>query len=595
MPVNLIESFPFGHYSSIRPPQIAALRGMEGVKGVIVRELPVGTGKTALGITYLDALRKDGKTRLFYIAPNKAQVDQVKSLHPEVRVAYGRNEHDCLYYDNETLRADEVPCSMLVDCPHRVDQLTGETHEEGAVPCPYLQQKFEAKQMEGIVVCTHAFYLFTVLFSQEFAPEALVVDEVHKLARSIRSVLSTDITDWKLARAIEVLDEVSSRQCEKLSQFLADMKRLVKRNAMDKEVLLEEEQIKRLYDALLRVSPSQLQQDIRKAVTSGKLDKREDREVLKQVEDIVRSVRRFQHALKFAMSDMTKMGYPLNFVIAFGKTEMGPRDKVQYKITVKDYYVVPIIKKLLPEDVFAYSATIGDPDYLSFETGIKGNFESLPSDFPIENARIYMPTDTLNLTVKSMGASKRPKAKMIRLMTRSAKRFANRGIRSLVIVASNEERLKFMMMAGEEGLDAITYGDDMPARECALRFRNGQSDCMVGTSAHFGEGIDLPKQTAPVIFYLRPGYASPDDPQTQFEERRFGNRRWQLWNWRVMTELLQVRGRNVRSAEDLGVTFLISQHFRRFAWGSLPPWLQPAYKGDKLFEECMKDAFKLLA
>src|SRR5581483_3769468 len=98
-----------------------------------------------------------------------------------------------------------------------------------------------------------------------------------------------------------------------------------------------------------------------------------------------------------------------------------------------------------------------------------------------------------------------------------------------------------------------------------------------------------------IIFYLRPAYASPDDPQTQFEDHRFGHRRWQLWNWRVMTELLQVRGRNVRSEKDLGVTFLISQQFRRFAWGSLPEWLRPAYMGEASFEDCVKDAFKLLA
>ena len=130
--------------------------------------------------------------------------------------------------------------------------------------------------------------------------------------------------------------------------------------------------------------------------------------------------------------------------------------------------------------------------------------------------------------------------------------------------------------------------------EWAKRFGAGEGDCLVGTTANYGEGVDLPKQIAPVIFCLRPGYPNPFDPQTGFEERRFGKRRWQLWNWRVMIELLQVRGRNIRSETDLGVTFLISQQFRRFAFGSLPEWLKLAYRGEWTFEECIADAEKLL-
>ena len=74
-----------------------------------------------------------------------------------------------------------------------------------------------------------------------------------------------------------------------------------------------------------------------------------------------------------------------------------------------------------------------------------------------------------------------------------------------------------------------------------------------------------------------------------------GGQRWQVWNWRVIIGLLQVRGRNIRSVEDVGVTFLISQQFRRFAYGSLPEWLKPAYVGGKTFEECVKETVKMLS
>lgn len=594
MTLDLMGSFPYDRHSSMRDTQRIAFEGMRNVDGKMIREAPVGTGKTAIGYTYLTALGKKGLKRRFFIQPNKALVQQVQELFPDVRVAYGRNEHPCLYYPEENLRADEIPCAMLGDCPHRVDQLTGETFEEGAIPCPYLKQKFEAKQMDKIVVCTFAFFIFTVLFSEEFAPEGVVVDEAHALAQAIRSVLQTEITDWKIERAVEVLDEVSPRQCEHLAKFLASMKRMVKRYALDKEVLLDEEQVKGLYKALMTVHPNALQAEVRRAIANGKLDKRADREVLKQLDDVVRSVTRFQHALKFAMSGMTERGYPLNFVIAYGKTEMSERDKVQYKVTVKDYYVVPLIKKVMPKHTLAMSATIGDPDLFSFETGIKGDFETLPSTFPPERARIYMPTDTPNLAVKEQGLKGRGKNKSLRLMVDAAKRFARKGHRSLVLVVSNEERAKFLEFAQEAGLKCLTYSHGLSAKDCVVRFRDGEGECLIGTFANFGQGIDLPKQTAPVTFCLRPGYPRPDDPQTQFEALRFGGRRWSLWNWRVMIDTLQARGRNIRSDKDRGVTFLMSQQYRRFAFGSLPEWLQPAYRGNKSFEDCVKDAMKLL-
>lgn len=577
----------------MRAGQREALKHLEVSPWPVIHQSPVGTGKTALGYTVLKAKQKKGAKHLLYATPNKTQVEQVRAMHPDVKVALGRNEHPCLYpgYDDNP-RADQIPCSMLRDCPHRVNLETGETHELGAKPCPYLQQKYEALR-GGIVVCTHAFLVFNVLLSKAFEPEAVVIDEAHRLAQSFRSVLSTEITDWKLTQAMEAIEETSPRQCENLAKFLNSLKWMVKRYAFDQEKLLEEEQIDQLYSTLTAISADRLEADAQRAIAKGKLQAVADRDVLKQVEDIARSIRRFQHALKFAISGHSRKGYPLAYVIAYGKTEMGPHDKVQYRLTVKDYYVVPLIQKVLPEATYAYSATIVDPEIFAHETGIKGSYLSIPSSFPVENTRIYMPTDTPNLAVKA--ASRRDKTKSIRRIARTAKRFAQNGHRSLVIVISNEERLKFIDLAREEGLQTITYGNGMPARECAQRFRAGEADCLVGTTAHFGEGLDLPAQMAPIIFDLRPGYPSPDDPQTQFEERRFGNRRWALWQWRVMVELLQVRGRNVRSETDLGVTFLVSQQFRNFAFGSLPDWLQGAYRGAMRWDECVKDAEELLA
>ncbi|HXK31523.1 MAG TPA: DEAD/DEAH box helicase family protein, partial [Candidatus Paceibacterota bacterium] len=105
----------------------AKVAGDEALTTII--ESGTGTGKTAVEYTLLRAAEAKGGKTLFLITPNKTLVDQIRKEFPGLKVALGRNEHPCLYYPDEELRADEIPCSLLQDCPHRVNQETGATHE----------------------------------------------------------------------------------------------------------------------------------------------------------------------------------------------------------------------------------------------------------------------------------------------------------------------------------------------------------------------------------------------------------------------------------------------------------------------------------
>ena len=98
-----------------------------------------------------------------------------------------------------------------------------------------------------------------------------------------------------------------------------------------------------------------------------------------------------------------------------------------------------------------------------------------------------------------------------------------------------------------------------------------------------------------MIFLLRPAYPRPDDPGTLFEMRRFGKSQvWSIWTWRLMNELRQARGRNIRSEDDRGVTFLMSRQYDRFAFGALPKWLEQAFRGGLTFDQCVKETISLL-
>jgi len=557
----------------------------------VTLELPTGSGKTAIGYTFLKTLEKQGEGPLFYIVPNKTLVEQVKHLHPDVVTVYGRNEYPCFYYERELVTAEESPCSML-DCPHRVDQETGETEGKKVNPCPYLYDKYKAKQ-GGIIVCTMSFYLFAQLFTEEWPkPAGLVIDEAHQFPKVVRNALKYEITDYHLRRGINLLSEINPEASKALGEFLQKMVKVIRRRPANGKSLLEDHDVKELIERLLKIKTGSLQREVKSAVGKGKISPEDQRDVLKRLETITRNLSRYLRSLEYSLPGKSRG--PLNYTYASYKYNkmMSPEDNIQYRLFINCYYVAPLIARILSPFTVAYSATIGDPDIFGFETGIKSPCYTFPSEFLAEKAGVFLPKDTPNLAMKAR--SRQDLTRTLRKVAKACRRFADSGTRSLVVVISNAERDKFLMLCEEENVSAVSYGNGIKPREAIARFKEGEGDVLVGTVSNYGEGVDLPGSIAPVIFFLRPGFPRPNDPATLFEERRFGSMRWRLWNWRVMIEALQVRGRNIRSTEDLGVTFFISQQFRRFIPAVLPDWLRDSYEGGISFEQGIEETEKLL-
>lgn len=557
---------------------------------IALLELPTGTGKTAVGYTFLKTLLENGiKGALLYITPTKTLVDQVKELHPEVKVVYGRNEYPCLYYKEKgkKVQADQAPCS-LIPCPHRVTSLT----ELPEKPCPYYLAKAEAEK-GGIVACTTAFYLINKLFlnwPSEIA--GLVLDEVHQIAKVARMVFKYDITDYHLKRVIELLAEIDPRQAANLGRFLEQMTKIAQLKPARQPTLLEPHEIDKLLVYLKRISLGETREKISQAVRLEEIDPVKFQEELKTLETIGRDLSKYITSFSYALK--TEKRNPLNYIFAYYEKRIPKRQKIKYKLCVRAHYVAPLIRSSLrAERIIAYSATIGDPKIFGFETGVQFPFWTFPSTFPVANARIFLPNDTPNLAKRSRKRLDLYRA--LKMVAEATAEFKKENLRSLVVVVSEKERQKFLKIAKSLGVDAVSYGNGTSPRESAISFRNGKGDILVGTAANYSYGIDLPyqpHQIAPVIFFLRPSYPKPNDPATQFEERRFGKKRWGVWNWRAAIEARQVRGRNIRSAEDLGVAYFISQQFPKFLPTSFPEWLQEAWRAGKPMKEQVKEAIE---
>jgi Rad3-related DNA helicase len=580
----------------VQPSQAAAFEAIERHSSLTL-EAPTGTGKTAVGWTYLETLEQAGAEELVYITPNKTQVNQVHALHPDTVIAYGRSEYDCLYYQPEaTYKADEIPCLTLIDCPHRVDVETGETMEEGVAPCPYYLAKHQNRQALK-KVNTVSFYLFNNVFRRDFEPpDGLVIDEAHKIADVVRGALSYDITDLQLRRSVRLLESIDAEvEAKAVGKFLRRMVAILRRKPQDEPTLLADAEIIQLLNLVREIDADAVRRRIAEGIKCGQIDPVEDREVLLRLERLTQNLGRYLRSLDYALPAEGHR-HALNLVTyAYSDNEVDDENRVSYKLIIKSYYVAGLIRKLLSPNTLAMSATIGDNVVFGYETGIQLPFVALPGLFPASNALVLLPTDTPNLAAKER--SRNQPTRVLRQIARACGRFADEGLRSLVIVVSNKERQKFLWLCGEreENVNALSYGDGVNPRQALDLFKAGEGDVLVGTVSNYGEGVDLPEEMAPLAFVLRPGYPNPHDPFTQFEMRRFGNGGyWAVWNWRVMIEALQSRGRNIRSASDRGATIFISQQFRRFLYASLPAWLKDSYRGDLTFDEACDQVLELL-
>lgn len=555
----------------------------------MVAEVLTGEGKTAGGYSILKALQQNGaKGAFIYAAPNKTLVRQVKKLHPEVEIIYGRNEYPCPYYQERgrDINADEAPCS-LINCPPP-------TTEEGVElgPCPYYAAKERVEQGD-IVACTMSYFLVTKVF-QDW-PEriaGLILDEVHQIAKVARLLFGYDITDYNLGRLIDFLADIDEKKAGQLREFRDLMIKIARLKPARKPSLLEPDEIEKLVDKLQDIHLEGVRNEIINRLRRREIDPVELVDELKLFEILERDLLKYINSFHFALEEEGRN--PLAYVFAFYQKEISGRKKVKYKLCIRNHYVAGLIRYALrdAQRVLGYSATVGDPEIFGVETGIGFPFQSFPPAFPADNARIYLPQDTPNLAYSKRGPDDPQRG--LDMIANAASNFIREDLRSLIVVQSEKQRQDFLERAQNYELEAVSYGNGASAKEAAVAFRDGQGEVLVGTSANYSHGIDLPRKTAPVIFFLKPGYPPPQDPAAQFEQRRFGREKWKVWNWRVIIEALQVRGRNIRSKDDIGVAFFISQQFARLFPGGLPEWLKSSWNTGQPMEDQVKEATQFL-
>lgn len=548
----------------------------------IVVEAPTGSGKTAVGYTWLKQKLDMGISPCYYLVPNKTiamQVyNQIKQWEPDVHIAYGRNEFQCLYYlPDQQFTAEEVPCSMLTSCAHRVNLENGAVHIPGSDACPYYAMRLRVRNM-NLIICTYAFYRFAVQFNKNERPAgAMVVDEVHGLAQALRSMHSWTISVKVVQRAIDTFSKAGFNDAVvQLQQFQKELITCVQYNRNIKQRLLHDKELETLLHIIEGIDVVKITDAVNSMVSKPD----HDVELIKTLERLIHDITRYLRMLKYALPDEDHGRlYALNYMYSCVEG-----NGVGGKLILEAYNVKPLIRSMLPAHALCMSATIGNDWAFTAETGIKAPLCRIGSHFPITNRKVYMPVDTPYLSRK-----KRPPKQPGKILEELAQRtheLAGEGHRSLVLLTSERERISFNEYAEAFGVDLVSYESTQKAKLVASEFREGKGSVLSGTMAQYGEGADFPQGAASFIFILRPGYPNPHDAVVKFEDKRYGRNKWAIWQWRVILKALQACGRNIRTEEDKGVAIFISQQFNGFLWGALPEWLKPAFVQGKTLNEC---------
>lgn len=568
----------------------------------VVLELPPGSGKTALAVWFLNICKAIGLSGArVIVTPTKGLVGQIVRLYPGTRAMYGRSEYKCLYAHSrgKPAQADEVPCLMLVKrglCPHYVPSLAQLPRDVD--PCEYYLAKAQAEEGDNNVACTMAYFLLNRLFARRPRKIAgLAIDEVDKLGEMARMVFTYDITDWHLQRLQKLIARYDKIASKRLTEFLQQMISIAQKKPAQKPTLLSSYEIELLVKKLELIEFDCVRETIGTALEKGDIDFTEYQEELAAFEKIDYQLKRYLHSFEYAVKTETRN--PLNYVFAYYKKDPPEDERVRYLLRVSAFYVAPLIRTCLEGvgRVFAYSGTVASrdtdqEDAFRFETGINFPIERLPSPYPVERMRLFMPSDTPNLAFKVRKPGDVDKAMKMGVEAIIALR--QEDIRTLVVVESEEERQQFLVLGEKYGLQIVTYSKDRNPRKTLSAFQQGEGEVLLGVSAHYGRGIDLPDEVARVVIALRPAFKRPDDPEAQFEKERFPHKYRARWTLLAANAARQLIGRVVRNKDDFGLTIFISEHYQKFLPGALPYDRKPAWISGKTMDECVQEAIEFI-
>jgi len=525
---NILDYWPTPEFTP-RENQTKALEWIEQQDAkYIILELPVGSGKSILGLNMSKYLAK-GNGSSFVLTPQRILQDQYEhdfrskgkkflaSLH-------GKGNYKC--------QSKGTSCNV------------GTIVKPRCTNCPFAEAKREAKDANNTVL-NYKLALTSFSYTETFAKRKLMImDEAHTLEHHLVDFDSVDITyarckryniNFQVHTTIEsAITWVKETYLPKISEILSDME-------TDNEYL---------YDK------------------AGTDLSRKELNILKELDELGAHVSEVLEMSIRTIDYLTE-----NFVLVHDKIMF------QFKRLTGAYSFRKILEPMADKFLFM-SSTILNKTAFCRDLGINPKdaaFLSLPSDFPVENRPIYyMPVMKMNAAWNKPENAAGRKAMLQRIVDLLDIHKDESGI----LHTANYQVAMWLTkeLKGKISHDIHQHNpDDDVKRNIAIGGFVESSKPAILISPSSTEGLDLKGDLARFAMIVKTPFGYLGD---QWIKRRMEmSNEW--YRRMAMKDIIQGGGRIVRSDDDEGTVYILDGSFGYLysqAIGMVPQWWKDSFK-----------------
>ncbi len=497
----------------------------------IIIELPVGSGKSLIGINLSKFLNK-GSGNSYILTPQRILQDQYE------------NDFECVEEGNQSRKfLASLHGKANYQCTEKKMSCNiGSITKPKCDFCPFAQAKKAARNAHNTVL-NYKLALTSFRYTDTFGKRTLMImDEAHTLERHLVDFDSVDIT-YPRCKTYEI-DFVVQKSLDSASEW-------VKENYLSK-----------IEDAL-----KDLEAECETLKESGDLTKQEIRKIT-ETEELAKHI-----------ADVTEMIHCtpeyLNekFVLVFDKTTF------QFKRISGAYSFHSIIKPMANKFLFM-SSTILNKNTFCLDLGIDPNeasFISLPSEFDPEDRPVfYMPVTKMNASWSKPENANGRRAMLERITGLLDIHKGDSGI----LHTGNYQVAKWLVKELSFQTEQVIYHHnpegDMTRKEAIGGYMESTVPAIL-ISPSITEGLDLKDDLARFAMIVKVPFGYLGD---QWIKRRMDmSEEW--YRRMAIKDIIQGGGRIVRGPDDEGSVYILDACFGYLYSRSLnmvPQWWKDAYQ-----------------
>lgn len=535
LPKSILEYFPLETPRATQAKVITAIdNAFRDGKRIIILEAPVGSGKSAIAMTFARAYADS-----HIITPRKSLQDQYyEDFEDDIVLMKGRNAYPCTIEASPKqykricqeisqghVVAPAVGESSCASGPCRNSESIWKMCTNSNGPCPYTVAIETAQKHHSVVHNIHSF-IFQTNFGNKFERRSLmVIDEAHEIENTIRDFITKKFT---VGQVIAPADQPNFTDVNLWCDFFLS----------DQFVPQE---------------------------TDGEAArKREDEEYKSPKDQYIDRVESLRANAEY---------YKTNFSVKPGKVFAGMRE-----IGTSFEFIPHSIGDAGHRYLFDYgdrvllmSGTIYDHDQYCRSIGVNPSEAlsiKIPSSFPVDNRPIYLKPDYQVDTSFSNWKDNFPK--MISIIDRIQNIFKD--VKGLIHAPSYEAAQE--IAGAVPGKRLMTHGRHDFQEKLEEFYATKEPRIFISPVCQ--QGVDFKDDRARFQILTRVPYLNTSD---EFVSHKVQND-FNWYNYQALIVFGQMLGRPVRSEKDFGATFLLDERFNKFVSRNskkLPRWVQDAF------------------